>query len=147
MGVVVHLLSDPSAGLHTVRVACGVTMPELGTWQKQQVTCPQCLEARRTPASAGDVLPEKVLQEQVRQLCMAQKWIYFHAWSSRHSPSGYPDVTAIRGERLIVAELKRQGQAPSVAQARWLQAFREVRTVESYLWTPDDMQAILEALR
>lgn len=126
---------------------CGARLPELGTWHKPQVTCPQCLAARRTPASAGDVLPEKVLQEQVRQLCTAQKWIYFHAWDSRHSPSGYPDVTAIRRERLIAAELKRQGQVPSAAQARWLQAFREVRTVEVYLWTPDDIQAILEVLR
>jgi hypothetical protein len=73
--------------------------------------------------------------------------MYYHTHSAKHSPSGYPDITAIRGERLVVAELKRVGNVPTAAQEAWLAAFAGVRTVETYVWTPDDMAGILEVLR
>jgi hypothetical protein len=63
-------------------------------------------------------MPEKALQELTRQAAGLEGWLYFHVWNSRNSPSGYPDVTAVRGSRLVCAELKRRGQEPTAAQQR-----------------------------
>jgi hypothetical protein len=92
-------------------------------------------------------MAERELQELVRQACQLNGWIYYHTHRSQHSPEGFMDTVAIRGERLVVAELKRVGNVPTTAQEAWLAAFAGVRTVETYVWTPDDMAGILEVLR
>lgn len=143
----VHLLSPPGSDLREVRVVCGVRMPERGSWSMALVDCPACLRKASTAPGVWNALPEKVFQEQLRQLCTAQKWLYFHVHNAKHSPSGFPDLAAIRHERLIAAELKRVGNVPTAAQAAWLAAFAGVRTVETYVWTPEDMPTILEVLR
>jgi Holliday junction resolvase len=92
-------------------------------------------------------MPERELQELMRKTATLQGWHYFHVWNSRHSPSGFPDVVAIRQERLIAAELKRAGQDPTPAQTRWLEAFRQVQVIETYVWRPRDLDHVLEVLR
>lgn len=103
--------------------------------------------ARTTPRSVLPPMRERDLQALVRQACGLYRWTYFHPWTSVHSPAGYPDVTAVRRERLIFAELKRQGQPPTPAQQQWLDALAQVTQVECYVWTPADVDTLLELLR
>lgn len=139
----VHQLT--SADYRTAGIVCGAGAA-CATHDPHRVTCPSCVRGQRQRTTVGG-MSEKALQELVRQAAGLGGWWYFHVWNSRNSPSGYPDVTAVRSTRLIFAELKRRGQMPTEAQQRWLEALGQVRTIETYLWTPDDLPAILEVLR
>lgn len=150
----VHLLT--AGDLRQCTVICGARLPERGTWHRALVTCARCLAppdrgpgqaSRRRTQGTGDSSRERELQELVRQACGLHGWLYYHTHRSQHSPAGFPDVVALRGERLVAAEIKREGQAPTPAQTRGLAAFKAVRIVDVYLWTPADVPAILEELR
>lgn len=141
----VHLLTS-GPDLRQCTVVCGARLPERGTWHRALVTCSRCLAPPRSHVSQG-TRAERELQELVRQACGLGHWLYYHTHRSQHSPAGFPDVVALKGPRMIVAELKRTGQAPTPAQAAWLEAFTGVRSVEVYLWTPDDLDQAVEVLR
>ena len=50
--------------------------------------------------------------------------------------AGFPDVLALRGGRVVVAELKVARNVATEAQEAWLAAWREAGA-EVFLWTPD----------
>jgi hypothetical protein len=142
----IHLLTGGSDLRHT-RVACGDKMVVYALRQREAVTCPQCRDTLRRRTPPRDGMSEKQLQELLRQACGMHGWLYYHTHNSRHSPSGFIDTVAVRDTRLVCAELKRRGQEPTVAQQRWLEALAQVRTVEVYVWTEDDIPTLLEVLR
>jgi len=82
---------------------------------------------------------EGVLQERVRQLCLLHRWRYYHTHRSQHSPAGFPDTCAVRGDRLLFAELKRERGKTSPAQDEWLADLRRIVGVSVYLWRPSDL--------
>ena len=96
---------------------------------------------------------ERVLQEHVRQLLNLHRWRHYHTHLAKHSPAGFPDVCAIRGNRLLFAELKRERGKLSPDQLLWkadLEHIAEVtaiaasdtpyaRPVEYYVWRPSDL--------
>lgn len=87
-------------------------------------------------------MPESVLQERVRQLFLVHRWRYYHTHRSKHSPAGFPDVCAVRRDRLLFAELKREAARykPSPDQQAWLDDLEGVGwAVEVYLWRPSDL--------
>ena len=105
---------------------------------------------------------EKVLQERVRQLLTLHGWRHYHTHLAKHSPAGFPDVCAIRGPRLLFAELKREQGKTSPAQDEWLadlkrfgalirasQPIYDAPAFEVYLWRPSDLIAgrIAEVLK
>lgn len=49
---------------------------------------------------------------------------------------GYPDLTMVRRDRLVIAELKSDSGAFKPGQREWLDAFRGVPGVEVYTWRP-----------
>ena len=61
--------------------------------------------------------------------------------------AGFPDLVLCRGGRVIFAELKCNGARPTPAQRGWLEALQACAGVECYLWTPDDWDAIIDALQ
>lgn len=101
---------------------------------------------------AADML-EGVLQERVRQLLILHKWRHYHTYRSKRSPAGFPDECAVRGDRLLFAELKRERGKLSPDQLLWkadLEHIAEVtaiaasdtpyaRPVEYYVWRPSDL--------
>jgi len=91
---------------------------------------------------------EKDFQEQVRQLALLCGFEHiFHTWDSRHSPAGFPDLIILKDGRMIVAELKREGEQPSAEQYFWLLEFSKIPGAEVYLWRPSDWDSIAEILR
>ena len=58
--------------------------------------------------------------------------------------SGYPDLTCVR-ERVLWAELKRDGGRLSVAQSAWINALRDAGQ-EAYIWRPSDWLEIERVL-
>jgi len=60
---------------------------------------------------------------------------------------GYPDLCMVKGNRLIYAELKREGGKPTPEQVEWLEALSKVPGVECFLWKPSDYEVVLEVMR
>ena len=58
---------------------------------------------------------------------------------------GWPDLTLVRGERLILAELKAEGGRLTPEQRAVLEIIG--RAVPVYTWRPADLPAVLETLR
>jgi hypothetical protein len=60
---------------------------------------------------------------------------------------GWPDLVMLRGDRIVVAELKADGApGPRPEQRAWLDAWRAVGA-EVYVWRPADFGALHEVLR
>tara|TARA_R100000808_G_scaffold3776_2_gene12959 strand:+ start:2635 stop:2967 length:333 start_codon:yes stop_codon:yes gene_type:complete len=94
--------------------------------------------------------PEAKFMLEVKQEAQMNGWMYFHPYDSRKSVPGYPDCTMVRNGRLIFAELKaHEGSKgkPTIFQQQWLEELATVRTVEVYLWNPNDMETIKQVLR
>ena len=60
--------------------------------------------------------------------------------------AGYPDLTMVRGKRLIFAELKSAKGEPSEDQMIWL-ALLDHAGAEAYLWRPADIESIERILK
>lgn len=83
------------------------------------------------------------LQEHVRKLvqhgvrrALDANVLYYHTYTSRYSPKGFPDVLVLYSSgRLVVAELKRENAKPTPEQVAWLNAFSLI-TLDVYLWKP-----------
>ena len=60
--------------------------------------------------------------------------------------AGFPDLVLVRGQRLILAELKSANGKLSEAQAIWLAMLKEAAP-ETYLWRPSDIDEIERLLR
>lgn len=81
-------------------------------------------------------------------------WDYYHPpkagvranGSVRPVKAGFPDLTLIRGPRLVFAELKRETGKTTPAQDAWLAALAATG-VETYLWRPSDFAEVRAVLR
>jgi hypothetical protein len=60
---------------------------------------------------------------------------------------GFPDLVLLRGERLIVAELKKDDAYPSPEQRAWLEAWRGIEGADVRVWRPRDWSEIESSLR
>lgn len=87
----------------------------------------------------------------VVQLASLHQWLVFHplplrtasGWATgTQGHTGYPDITATKGGRLVLAELKVKGRKPSPEQRRWLDELATVPGVVVRLWTPADWPEI-----
>lgn len=93
-------------------------------------------------------MPEEVLLASVVQMARNLGWIVYHAWRSDHSEAGFPDLVCIRRmpDRVLVAELKREGMDPTPAQRTWLGYFEAVG-VPAFVWRPGDwLDGTIEAV-
>jgi hypothetical protein len=64
----------------------------------------------------------------------------------RNDP-GWPDLLMVRGDTLIVAELKSDRGSTTADQRAWLDAFRQVRRVLVVVWKPRDAEQVAKVLR
>jgi hypothetical protein len=90
-------------------------------------------------------LSEREFQAQVVLEAERLGWLVFHAWNSRHSQSGYPDLTLVHPQqrRVVFAEIKRDvASRLSARQSIWLSALRCCPGVESFVWKPSDLGTI-----
>lgn len=67
-------------------------------------------------------LPETEVgfQQAVVELASLRGWLCYHTHDSRRSQAGFPDLTMVRGPRLVFAELKSEKGRTSPAQRLWL---------------------------
>ena len=87
----------------------------------------------------ANAMTEKQLQANVMDALHKFGWITYHTYDSRKSTAGFPDIIAIRRERGMAIELKRQNHKTSskrmTEQLAWLAAF-DLAGFESAMWKP-----------
>lgn len=60
---------------------------------------------------------------------------------------GFPDLIAVRRNRILAIELKRERGKPDPNQVAWLHAFMLTRRIETFLWKPSQwLDGTIEAL-
>jgi hypothetical protein len=95
-----------------------------------------------------DNMLEKDLQHQhVVPLLNDGGWLWYHTYDSRRSPAGFLDFVALREHRCLAFELKREKEKPTPKQEKWLDAWRDIRGAEVYVWRPSDLPMIERILR
>lgn len=88
---------------------------------------------------------EKEWMATVVEYARLRGWMVYHTHDSRRSEAGFPDLTLVKGERLMFVELKRDGLNPTPAQQAWLKAL-EGAGAETYVWRPADWSDTVEVL-
>jgi hypothetical protein len=90
-------------------------------------------------------MSEATLQQNVEQMMGVFGWLSYHTHDSRRSNAGFPDLVAVRGHRLIFAELKAETGKYRPGQQEWLDALRRVQLEdfdgdlpEVYTWRPSN---------
>jgi hypothetical protein len=88
-------------------------------------------------AAFDGVLTEKAWAQVVVDYATLTGWLVYRTWRSIHSPSGFPDLTLVRAERLVFAELKTERGKLSPSQKTWLERLGRVPGAEVYgPWRP-----------
>lgn len=93
----------------------------------------------------SDTMTERDLEYFVRAAAQRFGWFRFHVYRSKGSEPGWPDEVLLRPPEMIVAELKSAKGKVTEAQERVL-AMLEACGIETYIWRPSDLDAILERL-
>lgn len=99
--------------------------------------------ARRLLAGA---VREKAFQQNVGDEATLRKWTWYHTWNSRWSTGGFPDFLALRGESIVVAELKSLTGKLTLQQRVWLVAWWQAGAAV-YVWTPLESWQVSDVLR
>lgn len=96
-------------------------------------------------------------QETVCELAHYLGWRIAHfrrAWSKKgwrtpvqYDGAGFPDLFLVRGERLLVMELKSAKGNVTIPQQLWLDTLKATGKCEVYLGRPDDWDEIVELLK
>ncbi len=89
---------------------------------------------------------EKEFQARVRSEAEVYGWKVYAVYDSRKTPAGWPDLTLVRGNRLMFWELKREKKSKvTAAQTEWLEALAATGA-ETAVYRPSDIEEMLEKL-
>jgi hypothetical protein len=61
--------------------------------------------------------------------------------------AGWPDVIAVRGDRLLAIEVKKETGSPTPEQRVWIAALNGVPGITAMIVRPRDANAVMEMLR
>jgi hypothetical protein len=110
---------------------------------------------RNDGSSGGAAVSEKDFQKVVTDALNALGWRWYHSRPAQTSKgwrtalsgdAGYPDITAVRRDRILFIELKAEKGRLSEEQGAWL-ADLGAAGAEAFCWRPSDWPAIEETLR
>lgn len=100
---------------------------------------------------------EREFADQVESILNVFGWTWKHdlpalrqsgRWATAVRGSiGFPDYIAVRGDRVICAEIKAEKGRLTKEQKMWLSLLQQTGRVEVYVWRPSDLQQIAEILR
>lgn len=107
--------------------------------------------SRRKPRTLAEAVgpsaaSEAAFQASVTDYATMTGWWWWHDQDSRRNQEGFPDLLLMRGTRLVVAELKREGGKPTPVQVDVLGRFARCGA-EVYLWRPSDWPDVEAVLR
>lgn len=97
---------------------------------------------------------EAAFMQTVTNLATHLGWRWYHAPENRpirmsngrvrkqHVVPGFPDLTLVRDDELIFAELKTEKGQVRPEQVEWLAALENVPGVDTFIWRPSDFDDI-----
>ena len=98
-------------------------------------------------SSLPENINERTFQAAIVELAKLTGWRIYHAFDSRRSEAGFPDLVMTRDGRILFAELKTERGRVSEAQREWLTALASCPGLEIYVWRPADWDAIERTMR
>ena len=90
-------------------------------------------------------MTEREWQAQVVEAATLCRWRHYHAYDSRRSDPGWPDLVLVRESELVFVELKTELGRVTPDQRSWLDAL-ELAGAEVHVWRPTDFTAVWERL-
>jgi hypothetical protein len=105
--------------------------------------------------TADHLQTEAQYQDTLTAYADAQGWRWTHFRAAKTDKGfrtplsgspGFVDLVLVRGDRLIMAELKSQKGKMSEDQWEWARALAQVPGVEYYQWRPSDWDTVVEVL-
>ena len=85
-----------------------------------------------------NIIPEADFHAYVTDLLDVGQWLWHHETDSRRSPKGFPDIVAVKGDRIVFIEVKRENGKLRPEQLLWNRVLRECVHAEVYVWRPSD---------
>lgn len=94
-------------------------------------------------------MTERAFLQLVRDTARLFGWLEYHTADSRRSASGYPDLTLVKGNRVLFVELKTATGKVRAEQIVWAERLAAVGgAVEYHQWRPTTAwELIQETLR
>lgn len=92
---------------------------------------------------------EKVFRAQLLSMATLYGWEGYFTWLSIRSAPGFPDLVLVKGERIVIAELKVEKLSKgklTEKQARWLLAWWRTGKASVFVWRPSYMWQAQETL-
>ena len=105
---------------------------------------PDFASAERSPGVTD--VTEKQFMAAVIEMAQMLGWLVYHTHDSRRSEAGFPDIVAVRRDRVLFIELKTETGRLSEDQERWLSALG-LAGAAVHFWRPSDWPEIEETLR
>ena len=90
-------------------------------------------------------MTEREWQAQVVEAATLTRWRHYHAYDSRRSDPGWPDLVLVRDTELLFVELKTELGRVSPDQRAWLDALAAAGA-EVHVWRPTDFTLVWERL-
>lgn len=98
-------------------------------------------------------ITESEWQKTVQQMLTATGWLWYHAPDNRPGANGriqgikagFPDLVAVRGNRVLYLELKRETGRTSPDQLRWLTALTDAGQ-EAHVFRPSDVARVAQLI-
>jgi hypothetical protein len=100
---------------------------------------------------------EKDFAKQVESIFNVFGWKWKHdlpaqrqsgKWATALSGSkGFPDYIAVRGNRVICAELKAEKGRLTEYQKDWINLLEQTGKIEVFVWRPSELDKIVDTLR
>lgn len=91
-------------------------------------------------------MTEDELQDGLIRHATLHGWLVYHTHDSRRSQAGFPDLVLLRGDTLILWELKNAKRKVSPEQQVWLDALGGAKNVEAAVVRPADYDRALQRL-
>ena len=96
---------------------------------------------------SADVMRESQFSRTITTLARKCGWLVYHVARTKYRKAGFPDLVMLRDGQQIVAELKKHDGVLSEEQKDWLLEFGKCKSVQTYVWRPEDWPTIQQLLQ
>jgi VRR-NUC domain. len=96
--------------------------------------------------STATTMTERQLQDAIIEAAKRMNWLCYHVYDSRRSVPGFPDLVLLKGQRMMVLELKTDKGRVRPEQHVWLDAFVQAG-ITAKIIRPADLDDVLAQLQ
>ena len=87
-------------------------------------------------------IPEAEFMQNIIDQATLRGWLVFHAYDSRRSRRGFPDLCLVRGDVALFLECKTEDGRTTKEQEQWIERLGHVKRVRAGFFRPTDLNEI-----